>query len=119
MAMFSINQLLSKELIQLDNQLKVRSQTNVEMINTLSNHIISSGGKRLRPILLMLSAYSSDPDIEEKIIDASVVVEFIHAATLLHDDVVDMSKIRHSKAKNSNSVRIVLELDRQLMDCPI
>ena len=97
MTIFSINQLLSKELIQLDNQLKVRSQTNVEMINTLSNHIISSGGKRLRPILLMLSAYSSDPNIKEKIIDACVVVEFIHAATLLHDDVVDMSKIRHSQ----------------------
>lgn len=97
MTIVSINKLLSSELEALDGQLKARSQTKVEMINTLSDHIISSGGKRLRPIVLMLSAYASDPKVQEKVIDASVVVEFIHAATLLHDDVVDMSKIRHSK----------------------
>ena len=97
MTIVSINKLLSSELEALDGQLKARSQTKVEMINTLSDHIISSGGKRLRPIVLMLSAYASDPNAQEKVIDASVVVEFIHAATLLHDDVVDMSKIRHSK----------------------
>lgn len=97
MTILSINKLLSSELEALDSQLKARSQTKVEMINMLSDHIITSGGKRLRPIILMLSAYASDPEAQEKIIDASVVVEFIHAATLLHDDVVDMSKIRHSK----------------------
>ena len=97
MTILSVNKLLSSELEALDGQLKARSQTKVEMINTLSDHIISSGGKRLRPIVLMLSAYASDPKAQEKVIDASVVVEFIHAATLLHDDVVDMSKIRHSK----------------------
>ena len=66
------------------------------MINTMSDHIISSGGKRLRPITLLLSAYSVNNRLENTIIDSSVVVEFIHAATLLHDDVVDMSDIRHN-----------------------
>ena len=97
MTILSINELLASELSDLDKQLKARSQTEVEMINTLSDHIISSGGKRLRPIMLMLSAYASNPRAKAKIIDASVVVEFIHAATLLHDDVVDTSKIRHSQ----------------------
>ena len=97
MALSSINKLLSSELKDLDIQLKVRSKTKVQMINMLSDHIISSGGKRLRPMMLILSAYASDSNIREKLIDASVVVEFIHAATLLHDDVVDMSKIRHSQ----------------------
>ena len=97
MTILSINELLSSELRELDKQLKARSQTKVEMINMLSDHIISSGGKRLRPIILMLSAYASNPKVKDKIIDASVVVEFIHAATLLHDDVVDTSKIRHSQ----------------------
>ena len=55
MTIVSINKLLSSELEALDGQLKARSQTKVEMINTLSDHIISSGGKRLRPIVLMLS----------------------------------------------------------------
>ena len=97
MTILSANKLLSSELMDFDRELKARSQTKVEMINTLSEHIISSGGKRLRPIVLMLSAYASNPDIKNNLIDPSVVVEFIHAATLLHDDVVDMSKMRHSQ----------------------
>ncbi|MAZ57570.1 MAG: octaprenyl diphosphate synthase [Gammaproteobacteria bacterium] len=97
MTILSANKLLSSELMDLDRELKARSQTKVEMINTLSEHIISSGGKRLRPIVLMLSAYASNPDIKNNLIDPSVIVEFIHAATLLHDDVVDMSKMRHSQ----------------------
>jgi len=97
MVTLSVNQILSRELEQLEAQLKIRSQTKVEMINMLSDHIISSGGKRLRPIILMLSAYASNSHAQDTIIDASVIVEFIHAATLLHDDVVDMSKIRHSQ----------------------
>ena len=96
MAILSLNRLLKTELESLDKQLKTRSRTEVEMINTMSDHIISSGGKRLRPITLLLSAYSVNNQLESVIIDSSVVVEFIHAATLLHDDVVDMSDIRHN-----------------------
>ena len=96
MAILSVNKLLKSELEVLDKQLKTRSRTEVEMINIMGNHIISSGGKRLRPITLLLSAYSVNNQLENAIIDSSVVVEFIHAATLLHDDVVDMSNIRHN-----------------------
>ena len=96
MAILSVNKLLKAELEALDEQLKNRSRTEVEMINIMSDHIISSGGKRLRPITLLLSAYSVNNQLESTIIDSSVVVEFIHAATLLHDDVVDMSHIRHN-----------------------
>ncbi|MDA7748673.1 polyprenyl synthetase family protein [Gammaproteobacteria bacterium] len=96
MAILSLNKLLKFELKVLDEQLKTRSRTEVEMINIMSDHIISSGGKRLRPITLLLSAYSVNNRLENTIIDSSVVVEFIHAATLLHDDVVDMSDIRHN-----------------------
>ena len=97
MAIQSLTSLLSEELRELDAYLATKSQTKVNMINELSSHIISSGGKRLRPIVLLLSAYSSDSKLKKHVLDACVVVEFIHAATLLHDDVVDMSKIRHSK----------------------
>ena len=96
MTILSLNKLLKAELESLDKQLKSRSRTEVEMINVMSDHIISSGGKRLRPLTLLLSAYSVNNQLESKIIDSSVVVEFIHAATLLHDDVVDMSHIRHN-----------------------
>ena len=96
MTILSLNKLLKSELESLDKQLKTRSRTEVKMINVMSDHIISSGGKRLRPITLLLSAYSVNNQLESTIIDSSVVVEFIHAATLLHDDVVDMSHIRHN-----------------------
>ena len=96
MTILSLNKLLNSELESLDKQLKIRSRTEVEMINIMSDHIISSGGKRLRPLTLLLSAYSVNNQLESKIIDSSVVVEFIHSATLLHDDVVDMSHIRHN-----------------------
>jgi octaprenyl-diphosphate synthase len=96
MTILSLNKLLKSELESLDKQLKIRSRTEVKMINIMSDHIISSGGKRLRPLTLLLSAYSVNNQLESKIIDSSVVVEFIHAATLLHDDVVDMSHIRHN-----------------------
>ena len=96
MTILSLNKLLKSELESLDKQLKIRSRTEVEMINIMSDHIISSGGKRLRPLTLLLSAYSVNNQLESKIIDSSVAVEFIHAATLLHDDVVDMSHIRHN-----------------------
>ena len=96
MTILSLNKLLKSELESLDKQLKIWSRTEVEMINIMSDHIISSGGKRLRPLTLLLSAYSVNNQLESKIIDSSVVVEFIHSATLLHDDVVDMSHIRHN-----------------------
>jgi octaprenyl-diphosphate synthase len=96
MTILSLNKLLKADLESLDKELKSRSRTEVKMINIMSDHIISSGGKRLRPLTLLLSAYSINNQLESKIIDSSVVVEFIHAATLLHDDVVDMSQIRHN-----------------------
>ena len=101
MTILSLNNLLNHELESLDGELKQRSQTKVEMINLMSDHIISSGGKRLRPTTLLLSAHCVDTENNLNrssgiIIDAAVAVEFIHAATLLHDDVVDMSHVRHS-----------------------
>ncbi len=73
----------------------------VALINQLSQHIIYSGGKRLRPILVLLSAkacgYSGDDDAL-----LAAVVEFIHTATLLHDDVVDDSQMRRGQQTASN-----------------
>lgn len=97
MSLTSVKKLLEKDLSDLEEQIKHRTETKIELINKLSEHIIASGGKRLRPILLTLSSYCKDEKLHENVINASVVIEFIHAATLLHDDVVDMSKFRHSK----------------------
>jgi len=76
--------------------------SDVVLINQLSQHIIYSGGKRLRPILVLLSAracgYQGDDDAL-----LAAVVEFIHTATLLHDDVVDDSEMRRGQ-KTASSI---------------
>ena len=89
MELEAIKKILENDLSEFESRLKSRSKTGVELINKLSEHIISSGGKRLRPILLFLAAYFGDKSLSSKTIDASVIVEFIHAATLLHDDIID------------------------------
>ena len=77
-------------------------KSDVALVNSVSHYIISSGGKRLRPLLLLLSAracgYKGDQHIT-----AAAIIEFIHTATLLHDDVVDESDLRRGQ-HTANSV---------------
>ena len=97
MKLSEINKILRSELVDLEKEMTKRAKTSVPLINELSEHIIKSGGKRLRPIILMLLSKMTSTDDSPYMIKAAVILEFIHAATLLHDDVVDMSEIRHSQ----------------------
>jgi octaprenyl-diphosphate synthase len=83
--MLRVNQIISDNLA-----------SEVVLINQLSQHIILSGGKRLRPMLVMLAAKACGYQGEEDALLAAVV-EFIHTATLLHDDVVDDSDMRRGQ----------------------
>ncbi|MBI4943922.1 MAG: polyprenyl synthetase family protein, partial [Actinobacteria bacterium] len=58
-----------------------------------SRHLVSAGGKRVRPMLALLAAHLGDPDRRE-ILDAATVVELTHLATLYHDDVMDSAPLR-------------------------
>ena len=73
-----------------------RAGSDVEMIPEVANHLISSGGKRLRPMLTLAAAqmfgYAGDAHVK-----LATSVEFMHTATLLHDDVVDESDLRRGK----------------------
>jgi len=73
-----------------------KAGSNVEMIPQIANHLISSGGKRLRPMITLASArmfgYQGEAHIE-----LAAAVEFMHTATLLHDDVVDESDLRRGR----------------------
>jgi octaprenyl-diphosphate synthase len=79
-----------------------RLRSDVVLINQLGAYIINSGGKRLRPLLVLLSAracgYSSHQHVQ-----LAAIVEFIHTATLLHDDVVDASELRRGQ-ETANAV---------------
>ena len=73
-----------------------RARSNVELIPELARHLIDSGGKRLRPMLTLAAAklcgYGGDGHVR-----LAASVEFMHTATLLHDDVVDESNLRRGK----------------------
>ncbi|MDG2365274.1 MAG: octaprenyl diphosphate synthase [Methylococcaceae bacterium] len=76
--------------------------SDVVLINQIGHYIVGSGGKRLRPMLLLLAAKALDYDGKQHLTLAAVI-EFIHTATLLHDDVVDESDLRRGKG-SANAV---------------
>ncbi|WP_455482245.1 polyprenyl synthetase family protein [Bartonella sp. B35(2025)] len=89
---------LTKNDMERVNQLILSmAQSDVVMIPEISNHLISSGGKRLRPMITLASAhmfgYQNDGHIK-----LATAVEFMHTATLLHDDVIDESDLRRGKS---------------------
>lgn len=71
-------------------------QSQIGLIDDLAQHIVQSGGKRLRPLLVLLSARACDYQGRDHITLAAMI-EFFHTATLLHDDVVDESTLRRGK----------------------
>ena len=79
-----------------------RLRSDVVLINQMGQYIINSGGKRLRPILVLLSARALRHSGRDHI-SLSAIVEFIHTATLLHDDVVDASEMRRGH-ETANSI---------------
>lgn len=80
----------------LDQVIRDRLASQVVLINQISEYIIGAGGKRLRPALLLLVAGALDVRSPDKH-KLAAVIEFIHTATLLHDDVVDESDLRRGK----------------------
>ena len=93
---------LQKDFIKVNELIFKNISSEVPLINQLAGYIISSGGKRIRPLLTLASAklcnYSG-----KRHIDLAASIEFIHTATLLHDDVVDESKKRRGQ-KSANLV---------------
>ncbi len=91
-----IRTLLKDDLAKTDLLLTTRLSSNVALINQMSGYIIGAGGKRLRPLLLLLCARATDYQGEHHRLMA-VVIELIHTATLLHDDIVDESATRRGQ----------------------
>ena len=93
---------LQKDLNQVNKIILESLETDSSLITELSNHIIGSGGKRIRPLLTLATARLCHYSGNRHLTLASVI-EFIHTATLLHDDVVDGSKKRRGK-KTANFI---------------
>ncbi|MBX3711893.1 MAG: polyprenyl synthetase family protein [Lysobacter sp.] len=94
--------LAAPDMAAVDALIRHRLGSDVVLVNQVAEHIVSGGGKRLRPMLLLLAARAlghEGPDARQ----LAAVVEFIHTATLLHDDVVDESDLRRGR-KTANAV---------------
>jgi octaprenyl-diphosphate synthase len=91
-----LSQLLGSELDRVNQLIVERMQSSVELIPQLAGHLVASGGKRLRPMLTLGCARLCGYDGSRHIALAAAV-EFIHTATLLHDDVVDASDLRRGR----------------------
>ena len=91
-----IHALMKSDLVMTDEILVNRLDSNVDLISQMSQYIIKSGGKRIRPLLLLLCARATNykGDYHHSM---AVVIELIHTATLLHDDVVDGSSTRRGQ----------------------
>ena len=101
-SIFQLRQALRKNLEAVDQEIISRLNKSIPLINDIGTHLINAAGKRLRPLLTLAMAaqfnnYSKNPIL------LAAAVEFIHTATLLHDDVVDESNLRRGK-KTANII---------------
>jgi octaprenyl-diphosphate synthase len=97
----AIRQLVAQDMQAVDDLIRQRLYSDVVLINQLSQYIIGSGGKRLRPLLALLVARACGYK-DTHHIDVAAIIEFIHTATLLHDDVVDESDMRRGQETANN-----------------
>ena len=89
-----IRSIVSEEWSLLDQEIEKQLSSDIELINNISQYIVNSGGKRIRPLIVLLSARACGASDLDRIVKAAAMIEFIHTATLLHDDVVDNSDSR-------------------------
>jgi octaprenyl-diphosphate synthase len=93
----AIKALTRDDLAAVDLEIEERLQSDVPLISQLGRHLIHSGGKRLRPLIVILVSrafgYTGRSHIQ-----LAAIIEFIHTATLLHDDVVDASELRRGQS---------------------
>ena len=93
----AIQTLAAPDMAAVDALIRRRLSSDVVLINQIADHIISAGGKRLRPMLVMLAGHAAGGSGAEHH-QLAAIIEFIHTSTLLHDDVVDESDLRRGRS---------------------
>jgi octaprenyl-diphosphate synthase len=96
MQLEEIRALVADDLQRVDQTIVQRLASDIVLVNQVSQYIIGGGGKRLRPLSVVLAARACGHQ-GQKHVPAAAIIEFIHTATLLHDDVVDSSEMRRGR----------------------
>ena len=94
--MQNFHQIVAEPFADVDHLIVSQLHSKVGLVENIGQYIVEAGGKRLRPLLTLLSAGALG-EISRNHIKLAVVIEFIHTATLLHDDVVDLSQLRRGR----------------------
>jgi octaprenyl-diphosphate synthase len=94
--MQQVRQAITKEFEAVNQLIIDQLHSNVPLVENIGHYIVDAGGKRIRPMLVLLSA-GAHSSITKDHITLAAVIEFIHTATLLHDDVVDLSALRRGR----------------------
>jgi octaprenyl-diphosphate synthase len=102
MDILAIQNLMNHDMQAVNAMIHKRLHSEVELVNSVGHYIVNSGGKRLRPMLVLLSASAFNYQGNDHI-KLAAIIEFIHTATLLHDDVVDASELRRGQ-QTANSL---------------
>jgi octaprenyl-diphosphate synthase len=100
MTLDEIRALVGADMAAVDTVIRSRLKSAVPLVDQVAEHIISGGGKRLRPLIVLLSAHAASGGRligHARHLEAAAFIEFIHTATLLHDDVVDHSSKRRGR----------------------
>ena len=125
----NIQALAAPDMAAVDALIRRRLASDVILINQIAEHIVSAGGKRLRPMLVALAGRACGAEAGAEHHQLAAIVEFIHTSTLLHDDVVDESDLRRGRSTAnaiwgnaasvlvgdflySRSFQLMVELDR-------
>ena len=102
-AYLELKNLLRDKIYKVEALIQQKLRSDVDLIKKMSNHHLSSGGKRLRALLTLGSAKLTGYEEQYRDINLAACVELIHSATLLHDDVIDESKLRRG-SQTTNSI---------------
>ena len=89
--------LISDKLARVEEELLLHFRSPIPTIDRIGNYLASGGGKRIRPALLLLSARLLDYEEGDRDVRYAAVVEFIHTATLVHDDIIDEASLRRGR----------------------
>jgi len=92
----ALEALTAEDMLAVNQRIQLALRSDVALINQMGNYILAAGGKRMRPRLVLLAAGALDYRGDQHA-DLAAIIEFIHTATLLHDDVVDSSVLRRGR----------------------
>jgi len=100
---FDLKNSVEEKLVLVEEKIKTKLNSNVELVQKMTNYHIKTGGKRLRALLTLGSAKLCGYSKGGRDINLAACIELIHSATLMHDDVIDLSEIRRGK-KTTNTI---------------